>query len=161
MWISPPRRIDRKQFLLDRGVIALCWIEFTGVIGNRFAFLHDDGAKLIIGCIGVNVEWFGVIGKDQQCLLRDELLHLLEGLLVFFLPNECFGTSQSRQGCKYVGSTWPHVTIEVDCTQFGDVGRRFESQNGVDLLFPWFGPSGVNQKPSQSVSCTAHSHLSG
>ncbi len=45
--------------------------------------------------------------------------------------------------------------------QFCGIARLIHVEYGINVLFLRYKPHGVSQSPSQSVSLTAHSHLSG
>jgi hypothetical protein len=51
----------RKEFLDYSEIIVLRIIQFLAVICNRLTILHDARAKLTVGGIGANVEWFIVV----------------------------------------------------------------------------------------------------
>ncbi len=69
------------------------------------------------------------------------------------------------QWFKDMCATWQHVTIIIcaayEHAQFYGIARLIHVEYGIDVLFPRYKAHGVSQYPSQSVSLTAHSHLSG
>ena len=61
---------NRQEFLLHDSVIALSISQFVGVKGHRFVILHDNGAKLIVAGIGIDVKGFVRIRISQEPLAR-------------------------------------------------------------------------------------------
>jgi hypothetical protein len=85
------------------------------------------------------------------CILSDHEIGCQTGLI--------------RQRFKDMCTTRQHVTIIIcaanEHAQFCGVARSIHVEYGIDVLFSRYKPCGVSQYPSQSVSLTVHSHLSG
>jgi hypothetical protein len=53
------------------------------------------------------------------------------------------------------------IYVANEYSQFCGFARLINVEYGIDLLFLRYKPHGVSHYPSQSVSLTAFSHLSG
>ena len=90
---------DGEQFSLGRRVTCLRGVEFTTVEGDGLSFLRQNGAKLFVACVGVNVKPGVEIRICQECMSTDDFLDVIEGFGVSRspIPRYCLG----REGSKW------------------------------------------------------------
>ena len=85
-----------------------------------FIVLFNDGTKLKIGGIRLDVKGFVVIRVDEWCVSLDECFHLFESFGVFVFPLECFWClEQVGEWSECVRAMRPHVSMMSDKSKEG------------------------------------------
>ena len=136
-----------EQFFFDGGVVSLSRIKLARVECDRLIVLFDDGAKLEIRCVGLEMKRFVVVGIDEHRISLDESLHGFESFMMVWLPLKRLGSLEHvSERSEDVGTTGPHVSIVGNKTKKGtkllDVVRGLHVQNGFDFLWVWFDTLG-------------------
>jgi hypothetical protein len=79
---------DAEEFFFTSGVVALSGIEFPGVECHGGTILHNNRPKLEVRSIGVNMEWFVMIGITDEGIFGKHGFDGLESLVTLRCPCE-------------------------------------------------------------------------
>ncbi len=101
----------------------------------------------------------------QLCPCSHKQMHCTNAFCMLSVHEIGYQTGLIHQRFKDMCATWQHVTIIIDTAnehaQFCGIVRSIHVEYGIDLLFLRYTPCGVSHYPSQSISLTAYSRLSG
>ncbi len=147
-------------------LISLQLSQFTKPICNRSFLLDECSTHLVVGSIGVNVEWFIVVRVCHKDICSPESFHDFKCIMSFsgvqqkvFL-SDFSDNVYSKCAClghmsQYVlAASWKlHISFMLyDCSCSRKADMHF---------FQGLRPVGSNQYLSKLVSCKAQSHLRG
>jgi len=79
---------NRKKLFLHCSIVVLSWCKLGGRKQNRFILLHDNGSKLIVTGISLDVKRKIMVRVGIACALYQECFHLVKCLLALKGPFE-------------------------------------------------------------------------